>query len=112
MRAVRDAGVVASRALGAEPAALEQRTDDVAAVPDDVHRLCGRIRAQRSGEDEARLRGLLDTAQVARETEATHDIERPPKASRRLLLGEPRQLRNRRLERLHLAEVDQAGLRA
>jgi hypothetical protein len=111
MRAVRDPGVVASRAFGAEPAALEQRTDDVAAVPDDVHRLCGWIGAQRSGEDEARLRGLLDTAQVARETEATHDVERPPNARRRLCSGAA-PARNRRLERLHLAEVDQAGLRA
>jgi hypothetical protein len=49
---------------------------------------------------------------VARETEATHDVERPPNAPRRLLFREPRQLGYRRLERLHLAEVDQSGLRA
>src|SRR5262249_3392852 len=54
--AVGEPGVVASRLVGAEPPALEERADDVAAVADDVDGVCLRICVKRRREDEARLR--------------------------------------------------------
>ena len=60
VRPERQARVVRTRALGAQPAALEERRRDVAAVADDVDRERVRVGAQRRREDEARLRRLLD----------------------------------------------------
>jgi hypothetical protein len=60
MRPERQPCVVGARALGAQPAALEERRRDVPAVADDVDRERVRVRAQRRREDEARLGRLLD----------------------------------------------------
>ena len=112
MRAVRQARVVAAAAVGAQPAALEQRADDVAPVAEHVHGRRLRIGEERGLERERRLGRLLDGAEPAREPEQADALDdRPelPRGRRRRLAREPRQ---RRLERRHLVEVDEARLRA
>ena len=96
----------------AQPAALEERADDVAPVADDVDEL--RL-WEGEGErlrDEGRLRRVLDGPPAADEAEPTRRGEDPPNASCRLAGRKPRKLWNRRLERRDLAEVDEPRQRA
>src|SRR5439155_12512811 len=75
VRTVRLADVVAARSL-AKPAALEQRADDVASVPDDVEDRRLGVGADGRPDDEAQLGRLLDGPQVADEGEPPDPLER------------------------------------
>ena len=109
VRAEGETRVVGAGPLGAEPAALEERGGDVAAVADHVDRDRLRVGAKDGGEDEARLGCLLDAPEPAREPEAAHTLEDPPEAHARLVVGTADQRRDRGLPRLHLVEVDEPG---
>ena len=71
-----------------------------------------RIRVQRRLEHERRLGRLLDAAQPAREPERPHALEDRRSSARCLLGGQAGEPRQRRLQRRHLVEVDEARLRA
>ena len=103
LRPVREPRVVAAFCAGVEPAALEQRAHDVAAVAQRVHRERLRIGLQRSAEHVRGLGRLLDAAQSPREPDAPDPLEDRPQLGRRRPFGK------RRLPRRHLAEVDEAG---
>src|SRR5262245_53069009 len=104
---VRLVRVVTAAVVLAQPAALEQGAGDVAAVADHVDGESLRIGTHRRREDEGKFRRLLDAAQPAYECEPPHHLEAVPDAA--LRLGERRlgQCRDRRLQRRHLAEVDE-----
>ena len=108
MRAEGEASVVGAGALGAEPAALEQRRDDVAPVADDVHGDRFGVRPERGAEHEAGLGCLLHPAQAAGEAEKAHPLEDSPQASSGRILRLVQELGNRRLPGLHLVQVDEA----
>ena len=99
------ARVVGVPPLGAQPAPLEQRTDDVAPVAQRVDERRPRERLRHRRQHERGLGGLLDGAAAADEAEATDTVEDRPD----LLC---RDVRNRGLEWIHLAEVGEAGERA
>jgi hypothetical protein len=105
-------GIVAAGASVTEPAALEQRADDVAAVPQHVEGQRLGIGAERAREHVARLGILLDSPQPAHEREAAHTLDDPPHLACLILVLQSCEARHRRLEERHLAEVDPAGLRA
>ena len=93
MRAKGKASVVGPASLGAEPAALEERGRDVAAVADHVDGRRLRVRLERRREDEARLRCLLDAAQTAREPEQPNTLEDAAKPPRDVVVGHLRSAR-------------------
>ena len=112
MRAEAQPRVVAVGALGAEPAALEQRADDVPPVADDVNHLRARVGGQRGVDEEGRLGRLLDRAPSAGEAEPSHALDDRAQPPGGLVRGHADELRDRGLERQHLAQVDEPGLAA
>ena len=106
-RAVGEVGVVAAAAAGAQPAALEQRADDVAAVAHDVDGAGLRVGAEGRGEDERRLGRLLDPAPAAHEREQADALEDAADARRGLGRLQRRQGGDARLQGRHLAQVDE-----
>ena len=95
----------------AKPALLEQRTDNVASVPDDVQHSRLRIGAHRSADDKAQLRSLLDWPQVTHETESPNALERRAQLGRGLVLRKRSPALDAHLHGPHLAEVDESRLR-
>ena len=112
VRAVRQAGVVRPLLLTAEPRLLEKRADDVPAVADDVDDPRVGICDRHAAHEERHLRGLLDGPNRSDQADAPchgEDSLQPGCRERGL---ECRQLRNRRLHRGDLAEVDEPRERA
>ena len=105
MDAEGSARVVGVSPLGAQPAPLEQRTDDVAPVAQRVDERRTRERLRHRRQHERSLGRLLDSAAAADEAQATDAVEDRSDLP-------CRDVRNRGLERVHLAEVGEAGERA
>ena len=110
--AVGEPRVVGAGPRGAQPAAREERRDDVPPVAHDVYRDRLGIGQQGGREDEARLRRLLDPAQPGREPEPPHALEDAPQPRGDDVVGKVEQPRDRGLPRLHLVEVDEPRQRA
>ena len=108
MRAVGQPRVVGAGAVVAQPSALEQRADDVAAVAKHVDEPRLRERAHDGRREERRLGRLLDAAQAADEADRARDAEHAAQASGRVVHREICQLGDRRLHGRDLAEVDEA----
>src|SRR5262249_5813894 len=87
VRAVRDPRIVLARALLPQPSALEERADDVAAVPHDVHDPRVGIRAGDDIGEKRGLGGLLDRSHGADEPDAAGDPEGASETSVRLGRG-------------------------
>jgi len=75
-----------------------------------VHRRRARIRIERGADDEARLRRLLDAAEVLDEREPPEALEDPADGGRLLVGRQVDESRQRRLQGPHLAQVDDTGL--
>ncbi len=97
--------VVGVGSIGTQPAALEQRADHVAPVAQRVDERSVRKRLGHGGQDEGGLRRLLDRATAPDEPEAAYAVD-----DRADLPG--RDVRDRRLERVHLPEIGEPGERA
>ncbi len=101
--------VVGAMPAGAEPAALEQRADDVPAVADDVQRHGVREGEGERVRDERRLGRLLDRAEASDEPEppggGEQSVGSRAAASSTASVDE---LGDRRLEGRHLAEIHEA----
>ena len=110
MGAVGLADLVAPWPSGLQPAALEQRADDIAAVAEHVHGSSLGVRPERRPEHEAHLWCLLDTAQMRDQAEAPDPREDQLQPRGRILLGELSELRDRRLDRAGLPQVDETRL--
>ena len=109
MDAERLARVVVALAF-AEPAHREQRAHDIATVADDVEHGRLRVRAYRGTDHEAELGRLLDRPKVADEGEPPDPLDRRAELPRGLVLSKRHPAIDVRFQRLHLAEVDEAGL--
>ena len=79
VRPERQPRIVGAGPGRAQPAALEERRGDVAAVRNDVDGDRVRVGAERRGEHEARLGGLLDAAEAAGEPEHANALEDLPR---------------------------------
>ena len=102
MDAEGGAGVVCVRPPGAQPAALEQRAHDIAPVAQRVDERPPRKRLRHGGQHERSLGCLLHSATAADEAQTTDTVEDRPDLVRR-------DVRNRSLERVHLAQIGVAG---
>src|SRR5947208_12030847 len=103
LRSVVEPGVVPPVPVRVEPAALEERADDVAAVAHRVHGERLGICLERGAEHVRGLGRLLDATQSPGKADAPDAFENPAE-----LVGRGA-VRQRRLPRRHLAEVDEAG---
>ena len=102
-------GVVAAAALGAQPAALQQRADHVAPVPQGVHDPPLGEGLDDRREDVGHLGGLLERPDPAHEAETPRAGEEPADLFGGLRLVEMRDPADGVLERLDLPEVDEPG---
>src|SRR5262245_30942785 len=107
--AVGEVRVVPSGPARTQPASFQERADDVAAVADEVDRSALRVGVKGGREDERGLGRLLDAAPAPYERKRADALEHGPDSPCRLGTGKPGELRDRRLVRVDLTEVDEAG---
>src|SRR5207302_4456005 len=110
VRAVGLPCIVLCHAICAQPAALEQRADDVTPVADHMHGGRARVCTEGAGEHVARLGVLLHAAQTASESERPDALEDPAHGSSLLLLGKIEERWHGRLQQRNLAKIDPARL--